>query len=41
MNEGWICPKCGRVYNPLVPSCGNCNNKITKTNEKREKIRGK
>lgn len=22
---GWICPKCGRVYGPWVPSCEHCN----------------
>lgn len=24
-NQGWICPKCGRVYAPWVPSCDTCN----------------
>lgn len=22
---GWICPKCGAVYGPLVSECGRCN----------------
>lgn len=24
-NEGWICPKCGRVWSPVWPSCSECN----------------
>ena len=24
-NSGWICPKCGKVHAPWVPSC-ECNN---------------
>lgn len=24
-NEGWICPKCGRVWSPMWPSCSDCN----------------
>jgi len=23
--NGWICPKCGRVYAPTVTACGSCN----------------
>jgi len=23
--EAWICPKCGRVWGPLVMQCGPCN----------------
>lgn len=25
MKEGWVCPKCGSVYAPWVPSCRRCN----------------
>lgn len=25
MNNGWICPKCGRVYAPFIPECQHCN----------------
>lgn len=27
--QGWICPKCGRVYSPFIHTCEYCNNKIT------------
>lgn len=22
--QGWVCPKCGRVYSPMTPSCFHC-----------------
>ncbi len=25
MNTGWVCPKCGDVYAPHVPTCSHCN----------------
>ena len=27
--QGWICPKCGRVYGPNFFECTYCNNQIT------------
>lgn len=27
-NNGWICPKCGRVYAPYVFECHYCNKEI-------------
>jgi uncharacterized OB-fold protein len=36
--QGWTCPKCGRVWAPFVPSCAPCNNppQVT-TTDKTEK----
>lgn len=28
MNNGWICPKCGRVYAPFIPECQYCNKEV-------------
>lgn len=25
MNMGWACPKCGKVWAPLIPVCLDCN----------------
>ena len=27
-SEGWVCPKCGRVYSMLVLECKHCNQKV-------------
>ena len=24
-NQGWVCPKCGRVYSPIWVECTKCN----------------
>ena len=24
INQGWECPKCGRVYSPTTPMCFHC-----------------
>ena len=29
--QGWTCPKCGRVYSPSTPMCFYCNNQKTWT----------
>jgi hypothetical protein len=28
MNNGWICPECGRVYAPFIPECQHCNGEV-------------
>ena len=28
MNQGWICPKCGKVYAPTQMECFGCNSNI-------------
>ena len=25
--QGWVCPKCGRVYSPFIPMCLYCGDK--------------
>ena len=32
MNNGWICPKCGRVYAPFIPECQHCNEEVKPIN---------
>lgn len=29
--QGWICPKCGRVYSPFTQMCLYCSNQQTST----------
>ena len=26
---GWSCPKCNRIYGPMVQECGHCNNSFS------------
>lgn len=37
MNNGWICPKCGRVYAPFIPECQHCNKALIVTSNFDEK----
>lgn len=30
INQGWACPKCGRVYSPMIPDCQKCNEEVNK-----------
>lgn len=41
MNNGWVCPKCGRVYAPYIPECWHCNKALIVTSnfDEKEKIR--
>ena len=40
-NNGWICPKCGRVHAPYIPECQHCNEALIVTSnfDEKEKIR--
>ncbi len=38
MNQSWICPKCGRVYNAKVLTCYACNKKIDEEEKKRKEF---
>lgn len=29
--QGWICPKCGRVYSPTTPMCFYCGDETSTT----------
>ena len=29
--QGWVCPKCGRVYSPTTPMCYYCGGEQTST----------
>lgn len=34
IQQGWECPKCGRIYSPTTPECYHCNKEIS--NEKHD-----
>lgn len=40
-NNGWICPKCGRVYAPYIAECQHCNKEVIVTSnvDRKEIIR--
>lgn len=29
--QGWVCPKCGRVFSPTTPMCYYCGNGVVTT----------
>lgn len=31
MKEGWVCPRCGKVNAPFIPSC-DCKDSISNSN---------
>lgn len=28
IQQGWECPKCGRIYSPTTPMCSHCPQKV-------------
>lgn len=32
-NQGWVCPKCGRVFAPHIHTCPNCTVKEYETTQ--------
>lgn len=36
ISEGWICPKCGMIYNPSILQCWQCNPKEIKEKSEEE-----
>lgn len=36
--QGWICPKCGRVYSPFTPMCLYCKGSIIATSNSCDRI---
>jgi len=36
--NGWICPKCGKVYAPFIHACLECNEKAMKAEQEAEAI---
>jgi uncharacterized OB-fold protein len=29
IQQGWECPKCGRIYSPTTPMCSHCPQEVT------------
>lgn len=41
MNQGWECPKCGRVWGPLAQECVKCNAQAKQQGqEKKQSLEG-
>ena len=36
--EGWKCPKCERVYGPMITECKECNHVIKEDLKKNESL---
>lgn len=36
--ESWECPKCGRVYSPIIPACFYCGNQKLEPVKKKKEI---
>lgn len=39
--EGWICPKCGRVFSPFTISCPYCDSNTSRTHVVCEECKAK
>ena len=29
-NQGWSCPRCGKVFAPFIPECKSCNEQVAR-----------
>ena len=38
MKEGWICPRCGRIWSPDVVECAPCNHPSLTPQEAKETV---
>lgn len=36
MNEGWLCPRCGKVWGPITFECLDCNTKVDEISGERK-----
>jgi len=39
-DKPWICPRCGRIYGPIMPSCAPCNAAIVQSDKLERERRG-